>query len=271
MDYIKIAKSLIEKVGGNKNIIKTTHCAVRLRFVIDDKTKCRNDEIQNIEGVEGVFEASGQLQIVFGATVNKVYEAVMDALNTVDTKEQKRSDDRASDDRNVDGATMETTPDIFLEGTEVKKDDIIVYSPLNGEVVSLSEVPDDAFANEILGKGIAIIPGEGSIVSPVDGQVASLFDVLHAIGIKADNGVEILIHIGINTVELDGRFYKALVKEGDKVRIGQPILEVDIDGIRNAGYNTVTPVIITNSDEYEEIELTAYGDVEKTNIIMKIR
>lgn len=146
-----------------------------------------------------------------------------------------------------------------------------LYSPLKGEAIKLSEVPDDIFANEILGKGMAVIPKEGLVTAPVDGEVSTLFDTLHAIGITGDNGVEILIHVGINTVELEGKYYKALVKEGDKVTKGQPLLECDLVGIRNAGYNTVTPVIITNSDEYEEIELTAYGDVEKTNVIMKIR
>ena len=118
---------------------------------------------------------------------------------------------------------------------------------------------------------MAVIPKEGLVTAPVDGEVSTLFDKLHAIGITGDNGVEILIHVGINTVELEEKYYKALVKEGDKVTKGQPLLECDLVGIRNAGYNTVTPVIITNSDEYEEIELTAYGDVEKTNVIMKIR
>ena len=146
-----------------------------------------------------------------------------------------------------------------------------LYSPLKGEAIKLSEVPDDIFANEILGKGMAVIPKEGLVTAPVDGEVSTLFETLHAIGITGDNGVEILIHVGINTVELEGKYYKALVKEGDKVTKGQPLLECDLVGIRNAGYNTVTPVIITNSDEYEEIELTAYGDVEKTNVIMKIR
>ena len=146
-----------------------------------------------------------------------------------------------------------------------------LYSPLKGEAIKLSEVPDDIFANEILGKGMAVIPKEGLVTAPVDGEVSTLLDKLHAIGITGDNGVEILIHVGINTVELEEKYYKALVKEGDKVTKGQPLLECDLVGIRNAGYNTVTPVIITNSDEYEEIELTAYGDVEKTNVIMKIR
>lgn len=86
-----------------------------------------------------------------------------------------------------------------------------------------------------------------------------------------DNGLELLIHVGINTVELEGKYYKALVKEGDKVTKGQPLLKFDIEGIRSAGYNTVTPVIITNSDEYESVEQVAIGDVEKSALVMNVR
>ena len=146
-----------------------------------------------------------------------------------------------------------------------------IYSPLKGEAVKLSKVPDDTFANEILGKGMAVIPGDGVVVSPVDGEVSTLFDTLHAIGVTGDNGLELLIHVGINTVELEGKYYKALVKEGDKVTKGQPLLKFDIEGIRSAGYNTVTPVIITNSDEYESVEQVAIGDVEKSALVMNVR
>ena len=100
---------------------------------------------------------------------------------------------------------------------------------------------------------------------------STLFDTLHAIVVTGDNGLELLIHVEINTVELEGKYYKALVKEGDKVTKGQPLLKFDIEGIRSAGYNTVTPVIITNSDEYESVEQVAIGDVEKSALVMNVR
>ena len=258
MDYRSTAKEVVEKIGGRENIVSAAHCATRLRLVIADNSKCNKEEIENIEGVKGVFEASGQLQIIFGTgAVNKVYDEFIAIANIAGgTKEEK---------------AVNKTKNLPESKEDLQESAKELYSPLKGEAIKLSEVPDDIFANEILGKGMAVIPKEGLVTAPVDGEVSTLFETLHAIGITGDNGVEILIHVGINTVELEGKYYKALVKEGDKVTKGQPLLECDLVGIRNAGYNTVTPVIITNSDEYEEIELTAYGDVEKTNVIMKIR
>ena len=266
MDYRSTAKEVVEKIGGRENIVSAAHCATRLRLVIADNSKCNKEEIENIEGVKGVFEASGQLQIIFGTgAVNEVYDEFIAIANIAGgTKEENKEESKEEKAVNKTKNLPESKEDLQESAKEL-------YSPLKGEAIELSEVPDDIFANEILGKGMAVIPKEGLVTAPVDGEVSTLFDTLHAIGITGDNGVEILIHVGINTVELEGKYYKALVKEGDKVTNGQPLLECDLEGIRNAGYNTVTQVIITNSDEYEEIEQTAYGDVEKTNVIMKIR
>lgn len=266
MDYRSTAKEVVEKIGGRENIVSAAHCATRLRLVIADNSKCNKEETENIEGVKGVFEASGQLQIIFGTgAVNKVYDEFIAIANIAGgTKEENKEESKEEKAVNKT-KNLPESKEVLQESAKE------LYSPLKGEAIELSEVPDDIFANEILGKGMAVIPKEGLVTAPVDGEVSTLFDTFHAIGITGDNGVEILIHVGINTVELKGKYYKALVKEGDKVTNGQPLLECDLEGIRNAGYNTVTPVIITNSDEYEEIEQTAYGDVEKTNVIMKIR
>lgn len=253
MDYGKAVKEVLEKIGGSDNIISVAHCATRLRLVIADNSKYSKEAIENIDGVKGVFEASGQLQIVFGTgTVNKVYD---EFISLAHISGETKEDVKASATQKVEG------------GDTVKE----IYSPLKGEAIRLSEVPDDTFANEILGKGMAVIPSEGMVVSPVDGEVSTLFDTLHAIGVTGDNGVELLIHVGINTVELEGKYYKALVKQGDKVTKGQPLLEFDIDGIRGAGYNTVTPVIITNSDEYDDVEQVVSGNVERATLVMNVR
>ena len=261
MDYRKTAQDILDHVGGSKNIASAAHCATRLRLVIADNKKVSKEALENVDGVKGVFEASGQLQIIFGTgAVNKVYDEFIAIANIAGgTKEENKEESKEEKAVNKT-KNLPESKEVLQESAKE------LYSPLKGEVIKLSEVPD-----EILGKGMAVIPKEGLVTAPVDGEVSTLFDTLHAIGITGDNGVEILIHVGINTVELEGKYYKALVKEGDKVTKGQPLLECDLVGIRKAGYNTVTPVIITNSNEYEEIELTAYGDVEKTNVIMKIR
>jgi PTS system beta-glucosides-specific IIC component len=128
-----------------------------------------------------------------------------------------------------------------------------IATPLKGAVKELSEVEDEAFANGLIGKGVAILPSEGKLVSPVDGEVATLFPTGHAIGIKADFGAEILIHIGMDTVKLEGKYFTKKVNQGDKVKKGQVLVEFDIAAIKNAGYSVLTPVLITNHEDYVDV------------------
>lgn len=146
-----------------------------------------------------------------------------------------------------------------------------VYSPMQGTAVPLTEVPDDTFAAEILGKGMAVVPEDKEVISPVNGTVSTVFDTKHAVGITADDGMEILIHVGINTVELNGQYFTAHVKEGDLVKAGQPLLTADLKNIADAGYNLTTPVIITNSDDYEEVLMTVSGKVNFLDQILEVK
>ena len=131
--------------------------------------------------------------------------------------------------------------------------DTKVYAPLTGEVVDLQQVPDETFAGGVLGQGLAIVPSEGKLYSPVDGRIDAVFDSKHAISIFTDTGAEMLIHVGLETVELKGQYFKPVVKTGDKVRKGDLLMEFDLDAIRQK-YKTFTPVLITNADEYSAIE-----------------
>lgn len=125
--------------------------------------------------------------------------------------------------------------------------------PIEGEVVKLSEVSDDAFAQGIIGKGLAVKPSIGLVKSPVKGTVTTLFPTYHAIGITSDMGVEILIHVGMDTVNLHGQYFSPKIKQGDKVEIGDELLEFDIKAIEEAGYSTVTPIVVTNYDQYFDV------------------
>lgn len=129
----------------------------------------------------------------------------------------------------------------------------IIYSPLKGEVIELKNIKDQAFASGALGKGIAIEPSEGKVSSPVKGTVTMLFNTNHAIGITSDSGVEILIHIGMDTVNLDGQGFKALVKNGDKIEVGQDLIEVDLELLKEKGFETVTPIVVTNTDDMVDV------------------
>ena len=143
-----------------------------------------------------------------------------------------------------------------------------VYAPLNGKVVSLDEVPDPVFADKVLGEGCAIIPTDGKIYSPVNGVVSSVPETLHAYGFTSDEDLEVLIHFGLETVSLKGEGFTAYVKEGDKVKVGDLIAEVDMDLIREKELNTITPVLICGGADEEELRVTL-GDVKKAEILIK--
>lgn len=138
-----------------------------------------------------------------------------------------------------------------------------VVSPIAGEVIALEQVNDATFASGLLGKGVAIVPQQGRVVAPVAGRVASLFKTKHAIGIESDEGAEILIHVGIDTVKLDGLHFTAHVQEGDRVNPGDLLIEFDQVAIRAAGFDTTTPIIISNSDDYVDVLTSGQGRVQE--------
>ena len=158
-----------------------------------------------------------------------------------------------------------------LEIQESVTGEILLDSHMEGEAIPMSEVKDETFAAEVLGNGIAIIPQKGEVTAPCDAVVETVFATRHAIGLKADHGVEILIHVGINTVELGGKFYTSHVTEGDRVRTGQVMLTFDMEKIKEAGYDVTTPMIVTNSDDYQEIRILKTGNVTKQDAVLEIK
>ncbi|GAB6098162.1 PTS glucose transporter subunit IIA [Halanaerocella petrolearia] len=135
------------------------------------------------------------------------------------------------------------------------KKELKLTAPLTGEIVDLSEVPDDVFANRVVGDGLAIKPTEDTLVSPVEGVVKQVFPTKHAVGIETPEGVELLVHIGINTVELNGEGFEKLIDEGAKVEPGDKLIKIDLDYIKENATALVTPVLVTNMDEVEELEI----------------
>ncbi|MFT8349600.1 PTS sugar transporter subunit IIA [Clostridium saccharoperbutylacetonicum] len=146
----------------------------------------------------------------------------------------------------------------------------IVYSPLNGKVVKLSEVNDPTFSQELMGKGIAIIPSKGRVVSPVNGVVAALFATKHAIALQSDDGIEILIHVGIDTVELEGKYFTAKVEQGTRVSVGEALVEFDVEAIKGEGYDVVTSIIVTNTDNYSDIIGTDKAEITEKELLIEV-
>lgn len=146
----------------------------------------------------------------------------------------------------------------FMKG----KKGIVLTAPAKGECIPIGNVADPTFAEEILGKGIAIKPAEGRIYAPADGVISTVFPTGHAIGVTTHDGAEILIHVGLDTVQLKGQFFKIMVEADQEVKKGDILLEADIEEISKAGYDTVTPMIICNSSEFSKIECKTEGMVE---------
>lgn len=165
----------------------------------------------------------------------------------------------------------ETETNINNETENTTSNDISISSPLKGKVVALADVPDETFASGVLGKGAAVEPLEGKVCAPSNGTVSTLFDTLHAIGLTLDNGTELLIHIGINTVELKGEGFNAHIKEGNTIKKGQTLITFDKSAIESKGYNTVTPIIVANSDDYNEVLQVATGNINFEDILLCVR
>ena len=150
------------------------------------------------------------------------------------------------------------------------KNENIIYTPCKGTVVPITEVPDPVFSEKVLGDGFAVIPAEGKIYAPTDGEVTLVFDTLHAVTLTSTQGAEILIHIGLDTVTLKGEPFKAHVAAGDKVKKGDLLIEADLDKIEKAGLNTIIPVLICNTDDYGKISLQKEGDVSADEAVLKL-
>ncbi|WP_421383442.1 beta-glucoside-specific PTS transporter subunit IIABC [Bacillus salacetis] len=165
--------------------------------------------------------------------------------------------------------TPEETAEEAVAATKVDTDAVLV-SPLKGEVIKLADVSDPTFSSEVMGEGIAVRPVDGKVVSPVNGVVTTLFRTKHAIGITSEEGVEILIHVGIDTVQLDGKYFEALIEQGDRVVVGQPLLEVDIEGIKKEGFDTVTPIIITNTTSFAKVNKTDKPSVTHDDVLLEL-
>ena len=177
--------------------------------------------------------------------------------------------DRTASQAGNDADVMETEPQT-REKTVSQPISVRINSPLAGKAVSMKEVPDDTFAAQVLGKGMAVLPDEGKVFAPCEAQVTTVFDTKHAIGLTTKDGVELLIHIGINTVELGGKYYEIHVAEGDQVQPGQLMATFDITEIQNAGYNMTTPVIVTNTDNYRLVEELAFGTVRFMDPLIRV-
>ncbi|WP_019156963.1 glucose-specific PTS transporter subunit IIBC [Robertmurraya massiliosenegalensis] len=240
---------ILDAMGGKENISHLDACITRLRVSVNDIGNVDKNRLKKI-GASGVLEVGNNIQAIFGPRSETIKGQMKDIM------EGKRP--RPVEKAPVKGANQ--TEDVTPADMKLGNDDFV--SPLKGEIKPITEVPDAVFSGKMMGDGFAIVPTEGVIVSPVDGKIVNFFPTKHALGILADSGREILIHVGIDTVNLKGEGFEALVKEDDRVQKGQPLLKVDLEAIKDKVPSIMTPVVFTNLAEGEQVVLAKQGEVD---------
>ncbi|WP_313133649.1 glucose PTS transporter subunit IIA [Anaerocolumna sp.] len=274
MDYIEAAKEILSGVGGLENILDISQCFTRLRFQLIDEGKVKEEQLKSIPGVYGIIKIGLEYQVVLGPEVDSIYrqlkknDNITKAHNNISEIGNSLEKETNQESENVpENERVQEWESIKEEKSQTH---ISLYSPIRGTVKPLSDVNDPAFALELLGKGIAILPEDGKVYAPFNGTVVTLFSTNHAICLLSNQGVEIIIHIGLNTVTLNGKYFTTHVKTGDKVNKGELIMEYDLSRIKEIGYDTVVPIVITNSDRFNEVNSFVNKTVSPGDEIIQI-
>ncbi|WP_223702214.1 glucose-specific PTS transporter subunit IIBC [Sutcliffiella deserti] len=242
---------VLEAMGGKENIANLDACITRLRVQVNEISMVDKNRLKKL-GAAGVLEVGNNIQAIFGPksdTLKSQIKDVMDGKTPRPAKPQPTKE--------VEQQIEEVNPDALQ--TDSSEEGIIC--PIKGEIKPLGDVPDQVFSSKMMGDGFAILPTEGVVVSPVDGEIVNLFPTKHAIGIQSNTGREILIHVGIDTVNLKGEGFEALVAQGDKVTKGQEILRFDINFLKENAPSIMTPIIFTNLHDNEKVKLNKQGEV----------
>lgn len=254
-------------LGGKSNIEDVDCCATRLRCTIKEPAKVEEALLKQ-SGSRGVILKGKGIQVIYGPQV-AVLKTNLEAFLQTAAADQVKPEDFTG----ISGKTNDenTNTEVTAEKEENKQiSEKVIKSPMNGTVIPLSEVPDAVFSSEMLGKGFGVEPSEGKAYAPVDGEVTTVFDTKHALGLMSENGVELLIHIGMDTVKLNGRGFDVKVKAGDQVKAGDLLAEFDMDLIKSEGYPVTTAVVITNTDDCEAIGEVKTGAVTKDTDVLTV-
>lgn len=255
-----VSALILKGLGGKENISDIDCCATRLRVTVKDPNLVK-DRLLKESGASGVIHKGNGVQAVYGPQVSVVKSNLDDFMQTAESNDP--------DCVLGEAEPVEELPEKHEEKAE-KPHKSTLYAHMSGRIVPIEKVEDDVFSQKILGEGIAVEPSEGRLYSPCDGTIDSVFDTKHAVNILSDDGVEVLLHIGIDTVKLGGRFFESHVRDGQKVRKGDLLITFDADKIREAGFKLTTPMIVGNSDDYSSFDIAANGIVSAGDKLLEI-
>ena len=243
-----VSAMIVEGLGGAANLADVDCCATRLRCTVNDAALVKQDVLK-ASGASGVICKGNGVQVVYGPKVAVIKAKLEDYLESTPKNP-------------VVAPSPAAAP---------AAKDTVLSACLNGTVVPLADVKDEAFASGVLGDGIAIEPSDGELVAPTDGEISSTFETHHAVGMTTADGAELLMHIGIDTVKLGGKHFTYLVNEGDKVKRGQPLIRFELEAIKAEGYPVTTPVIVCNTDDYAVVEAKASGTVKQGDALLELK
>ena len=246
----QVSAAIAQGLGGAANISDVDCCATRLRCTVHDASKV-DQQVLKSTGAAGVIQKGQGVQVVYGPQVNIIKANLEDYLRSgaagAEQTAIQAEPESQEEAKSEHGALLRT---------------IVIGSPFHGESAPITASPDEAFAEKMMGDGATVVPCEGVVTAPCDATISFVFDTNHAIGLELEDGVEMLIHVGINTVALKGQGFKALVQEGDQVKKGDKLLEFDLDYIRENASSTSSPVLFTTMEDNQQLRLIKAGHVK---------
>lgn len=246
-----VSEAITRGLGGKKNISDVDCCATRLRCTIHDASRV-NDSILKATGASGVVHKGNGVQVIYGPNVTVIKSNLEDYL--------EKAPDTYAETEEAGETKQEETKNTETEKKVVKR--IVISSPVTGMAADLGTAPDEAFAQKMMGDGAVVTPEEAFVCAPEDGEVAFVFDTKHAIGYMTDSGISLLIHVGIDTVKLNGEGFEVLVENGQKVKKGQPMLKLDLDYLKANAPSLATAVLCTELEDDQRIRLLKEGPVK---------
>jgi PTS system D-glucosamine-specific IIC component len=253
-----VSTLILQGLGGKANLSDVDCCATRLRLTVIDESKV-SDALLKQSGASGVIHKGNGIQVIYGPQVSVIKSNLVDFMGTPDSDNVGQLP--------VSAPAASSTP----TAPAAARSDAMIGAHLNGTVVPLDQVADEAFASGVLGQGVAIEPAEGKLYAPIDAVVEDVFDSKHAISLTAKAGTEILLHIGIDTIKLGGKHFETHVESGQEVKKGDLLISFDMDAIRAAGYPLTTPMVVCNSDDYAAVTPVAFGEIQVGQDLLKIQ
>jgi len=256
----ELSRDITRGLGGKKNIDTVDCCATRLRCTVINPDLV-NDAALKATGASGVIHKGNGVQIIYGPHVTVIKSNLEDYLETAPDMEYTESSEDLSGEINKKiEDKQENEPNADNEKKVVKT--VVVSSPITGTAADLSTAPDEGFAGKMMGDGAVVTPEDAIIKAPEDGEVVFVFDTKHAIGFMTDSGLSLLLHIGIDTVKLDGKGFEVFVESGQKVKKGEPLMKIDIDYLKENAPSLVSPVLCTELEDNQKVRLLKTGDIK---------